>query len=126
MEKGYNKIVFFFVVIVLITLPGFYKSYFSLLPDFPGLKNIHHFHAVALMLYLALLIVQPILISSKKIAIHRIIGKFSYILVPLIFISLILVYHNQYLRMFLEGKPNSELLAFVFAPTTDAIPFFIF
>ncbi len=126
MEKGYNKIVFFFLVIVLITLPGFYKSYFSLLPDFPGLKNIHHFHAVALLAYLAMLIVQPILISRKKIAIHRIIGKFSYILVPSIFISLILVYHNQYLRMFLEGKPESELLSFVFAPTTDAIPFLIF
>ncbi len=126
MEKGYNKIVLFFVVIVLITLPGFYKSYFSLFPDFSGLKNIHHFHAVALLTYLTMLIVQPILISRKKIATHKIVGKFSYVLVPLIFISLILVYHNQYLRMVLEGKPQSETLAFVFAPTTDAIPFLIF
>lgn len=126
MEKGYNKIVFFFVAIVLITLPGFYKSYFSLLPDFPGLKNIHHFHAVALMLYLAMLIVQPILISRKKIAIHKNIGRISYALVPLIFISLILVYHNQYVRMVLEGKPQNETLAFVFAPATDAVPFLIF
>ncbi len=126
MEQGYRKVVFFFLAIILLTLPGFYKSYFSLFPDFPGLKNIHHMHAVALLAYLTLLIVQPILISQKKISLHKAIGKFSYALVPLIFASLILVYHNQYLRMVLEGKPESETLAFVFAPTTDAIPFLIF
>lgn len=126
MEKGYKKVVFFFAIILMIALPGFYKSYFALFPEFAGLKNIHHFHATVLLAYLIMLVVQPILISRKKFAAHRFIGKVSYLLVPLIFVSLVLVYHNQYLRMVLDGKPESDTLAFVFAPTTDAIPFLIF
>jgi hypothetical protein len=126
MEKGYKNLVYFFGVIAAITFIGFYKKYFSLAPDFPGLKNIHHFHALALTTWLTMLIVQPILIVNNKMAAHRMIGKFSYILVPIMFVSMLLAYHNQYLRFIGEGKPESETLAFVFSPATDAIPFVIF
>lgn len=126
MEKGYKNLVYFFGVIALITFIGFYKKYFSLAPDFPGLKNIHHIHAIALTTWLCMLIVQPILIANKRMNEHRMIGKLSYFLVPIMFVSMILVYHNQYLRMISEGKSESESLAFIFSPTTDAIPFVIF
>lgn len=126
MEKGYKNLVYFFAIIALITFLGFYKKYFSLFPDFPGLKFIHHFHAIALTIFLTMLIVQPILIANKKFAVHRAIGKFSYLLVPIMIVSMILAYHNQYLRFMEEGKPEAETLAFVFAPATDAIPFLIF
>ena len=126
MEKGYKKVVYFFGVIAAITFIGFYKKYFSLAPDFPGLKNIHHFHALALTTWLTMLIVQPILIANNKMTAHRVIGKFSYILVPILFISMVLAYHNQYLRFVSEGKSETETLAFVFSPATDAIPFVIF
>lgn len=126
MEKGYTNVVFFFVVIATITFIGFYKKYFSLAPDFPGLKNIHHFHALALMTWLSMLIVQPILIANNKLKAHKLIGKFSYNLIPIMFVSMLVVYHNQYLRMLSEGKPEVETLAFVFSPMTDAIPFVIF
>lgn len=126
MEKGYKNLVYFFGVIALITFIGFYKKYFSLAPDFPGLLNIHHYHAIALTAWLSMLIIQPLLIANNKMTAHRLIGKFSYILVPLMFVSMILVYHNQYLRMLREGKPETETLAFVFSPTTDAIPFVIY
>lgn len=126
MEKGYKNLVYFFGVIAVITFIGFYKKYFSLAPDFPGLKNIHHMHAIALTTWLSMLIVQPILIANNKMKAHRMIGKFSYILVPIMFVSMLLVYHHQYLRMIIEGKPETETLAFVFSPATDAIPFVIF
>jgi len=126
MEKGYKYLVYFFVVIVVITFIGFYKKYFSLVPDFPGIKSIHHFHALALTTWLSMLIVQPILIAKNKMTAHRMIGWFSYIFVPIIFVSMILVYHNQYLRFIAEGKSESETLAFVFSPSTDAIPFVVF
>lgn len=126
MEKGYKNLVFFFGVIAAITFIGFYRKYFSLAPHFPGLKNIHHIHAIALTTWLSMLIVQPILIAHNKMKAHRVIGKFSYLLVPIMFVSMLLVYHNQYLRMVSEGKPETENLAFVFSPTTDAIPFVIF
>ncbi|MBX7043870.1 MAG: hypothetical protein K1X85_13310 [Ignavibacteria bacterium] len=126
MEKGYKNLVFFFGVIAAITFIGFYKKYFSLAPDFPGLKNIHHIHAIALTTWLSMLIIQPILIANNKMKAHRMIGKFSYLLVPIMFVSMLLVYQNQYLRMVGEGKPETETLAFLFSPTTDAIPFVIF
>ena len=126
MEKGYKNLVYFFVIIAAMTFFGFFKKYFSLMPDFPGIKNIHHLHVAALIMYLTMLIVQPILIYKKKFEIHRLIGKFSYFLVPLMFISMLLVYRNQYLRMVSDGKPQNECLAFIFAPATDAIPFLIF
>jgi hypothetical protein len=126
MEKGYKYLVYFFGVIAAITFFGFYKKYFSLAPDFPGLKNIHHIHAIALTTWLIMLIVQPILIANSKMKAHRVIGKFSYFLVPIMFVSMLLVYQNQYLRIVSEGKSETETLAFVFSPTTDAIPFVIF
>lgn len=126
MEKGYKNIAYFLGVIAVITFIGFYKKYFSLAPDFPGLKNIHHFHALALTTWLSMLIVQPILIAKNKMTAHRMIGKFSYVLVPIMFVSMLLAYHNQYLRFVAEGKSETETLAFVFSPATDAIPFVIF
>jgi hypothetical protein len=126
MEKSYKNLVYFFGVIAVITFIGFYKKYFSLAPDFPGLKNIHHFHAIVLTTWLCMLIIQPLLIANNKMKAHRVIGKFSYFLVPIMFVSMLLAYHNQYLRMVGEGKPETETLAFIFSPTTDAIPFLIY
>lgn len=126
MENGYKRLPYILGLIALITFGGFYKKYFSLFPDFTGLKNIHHFHALALTTWLTMLIVQPILVVNKRMTAHRLIGKISYILVPFMFISMLFVYHNQYLRMVAEGKPETETLAFVFSPTTDAIPFLIY
>lgn len=125
MEKGYKNIVYFFGIIILITFIGFYKKYFSLAPDFPGLKNIHHFHAIILTTWLALLVIQPVLILNNKITTHKFIGKFSYFLVPVAFLSMILAYHNQYHRFISEGQTENFVLSFVFAPLTDAIPFVI-
>ncbi|PSJ75681.1 hypothetical protein C7N43_17685 [Sphingobacteriales bacterium UPWRP_1] len=125
MEKGYKNLVYFFGVIALITFIGFYKKYFSLAPDFPGFKNIHHFHAVMLSSWLGLLIVQPILIANNKIVAHKFIGKISWLLVPVAFVSMLLAYHNQYLRFVSEGQSEEFVLSFVFSPATDAIPFVI-
>ncbi|MBL7877480.1 MAG: hypothetical protein JNL53_17575 [Cyclobacteriaceae bacterium] len=125
MEKGYKNIVYFFSVIVLITFVGFYKKYFSLAPHFQGLKSVHHFHAVLLTSWLVLLIIQPILIAKKKFALHRVLGKISYALAPIAFISMLIAYHNQYLRFISEGQTETYVLSFVFAPATDAIPFIL-
>lgn len=125
MEKGYKNIVYFFGAIILITFIGFYKKYFSLAPDFPGLKNIHHFHAIMLTIWLGILVIQPILIANNKIPIHKMVGKLSYIIVPIAFVSMILAYHNQYHRFISEGQKEDFVLSFVFAPLTDAVPFVI-
>jgi hypothetical protein len=42
-----------------------------------------HVHAIMLSLWILVLIIQPILIRKKKLAVHRLIGKFTYVLFPL-------------------------------------------
>jgi hypothetical protein len=125
-ERGYSNIAWLFVLLALLTFVGFYKKYFALAPTFPGLLNIHHFHAIALSAWLALLIVQPILIARGKLASHRLLGKLSYVLAPVMFISMLMAYHHQYLRFQTAGESESFVLGFVFAPATDAIPFLIY
>jgi len=126
METGYKNVAYFFGLIALVTYVGFYKKYFSLVPDFTGIKLIHHYHALTLTTWLCMLIIQPILITGKKPGLHKAIGKFSYFLVPFMFVSMILVYHHQYLKISSVGKSEGEALAFVFSPLTDAVPFVIF
>jgi ABC-type xylose transport system permease subunit len=46
-------------------------------------------------LWIALLILQPILIRKKKISIHKKTGKLSYIILPLFFVSVILLKHSN-------------------------------
>jgi hypothetical protein len=51
-----------------------------------------------MVLWIAMLIVQPFLIKFKKRAIHKTIGKISYVLVPLVLISgFLMVRHTYYI-----------------------------
>ncbi len=89
MEKAYKNIVVFFIIATLIVLIGFYNTYIVFFPKFEQFKTFHHVHGFVMVLWLATLIAQPILITKKKYKWHRAIGKVSYILVPIIVISLI-------------------------------------
>ena len=84
MEKHYRNISFLFVGLLIIIVAGFYKSYFGQFPKFTGLPTMAHLHALAFVSWFALLIIQPILISKKQFATHRLLGKVSYFLVPFI------------------------------------------
>ena len=57
---------------------------------------------------LLLLIAQPFLIKYKKLSWHRILGKASYILVPLLLITGFLLIRNEYYRN-LEGLNQAVL-----------------
>jgi hypothetical protein len=66
MEKGYKTVVVLFIAITIIVLIGFYKTYFPYFPEFEQFKTLHHIHGLAMMLWLVILIVQPVLIRSRK------------------------------------------------------------
>jgi hypothetical protein len=51
-----------------------------------------------LVIWLLMLIVQPILIIKKKLALHRLIGKASYILMTLLVISIFLIINQEQSR----------------------------
>ncbi len=90
----FDKSGFYFIGLVGIVLLGFWPSYFSKI--FNGTENYSfyfHFHVAMMSLWLLALITQPILIRKKKLAVHKFIGRLTYILMPLLFISVILLTH---------------------------------
>jgi hypothetical protein len=87
---------YYFFGLVLLVLLGFWPSYF--IKFFNGTANFtyyFHFHASVLILWMSLLIIQPILIRKKNLSTHRIVGKISYFIIPLIFISILLLTHSR-------------------------------
>ena len=90
MDRTYKYLGYFLLLLIPLTFAGFYKTYFEPFPNFG--KNIDvyiHIHTVIASLWIAILIVQPFLIVNKKIALHRSIGKLSYVVFPLLIISFI-------------------------------------
>ena len=90
MDRTYKYLGYFLLLLIPLTFAGFYKTYFEPFPNFG--KNIDgyiHIHAVIASLWIAILIVQPFLIVNKKIALHRRVGKLSYVVFPLLIISFI-------------------------------------
>lgn len=104
MEKAYKNLSFFFAGIFIIILFGFFNSYFSLFPQYGKLPNIVHFHALTLVLWSLLLIIQPLLIRFKKQKTHKLLGKFSYMLAPLIIFSMLAMTR----KTFTERTPDTS------------------
>ncbi|PCJ94761.1 MAG: hypothetical protein COA50_10220 [Flavobacteriaceae bacterium] len=127
MEKAYKNIVLFFITITVIVFLGFYNTYFVFFPDFDKFKTFHHVHAIIMILWLLVLIVQPILINKRKYKWHRAIGKVSYVLVPVIVISMLIAYKYSFLTSIAEkGVAHSMSLNMLFLPLTDVLPFTTF
>jgi hypothetical protein len=94
----YRSISLFFILVMVLITWGFYKTYIIFFPKFDGFNNLHHFHGAMMTIWMAFLIVQPLLIRSGRITIHRAIGKLSYIIAPLVALSIFLVSRMSYLR----------------------------
>ncbi len=98
MEKAYKNISYLFGGVLLLVFIAFFKTYFSLFPQFIGIAGLIHLHALAMLTWLALLIAQPILIVRKQVALHRFLGKVSYGFVPFMVILLVIVARSGQLR----------------------------
>jgi len=87
MRQAYKNLGYFFIALFIITLAGFYKTYIGIAPQFKGLTPFAHIHFAAFTLWFALLITQPFLIKNNKVKLHRILGKASYFLVPILVVT---------------------------------------
>ena len=105
MEKIYKNISLFFVLVFIFLIWGFYRSYIVYFPTFEGgyfggssYTYIQHTHGALMLTWVLFLIIQPILIRRKLYNIHRIIGRASYIIVPMLLFSIFLVSKTFYYR----------------------------
>lgn len=90
----FPNVQWWFLFLVPVTFLGFYPSYFSRLLD--DNLSLFHFHAIFMMLWIAIAITQPFLIKQNKTKLHQRIGKISYGIMPLVFITTFLVIRHTY------------------------------
>ena len=106
-----------FALLLLIAFIGFWPTYYGKLLGGENFTPYFHYHAVTAVLWIAMLITQPILIKQNKLALHRTIGKLSYALVPLLYLSIILLAHHR-------ADPGNENMALeLWLPFKDLIIF---
>src|SRR5690349_17585623 len=97
---------YYFIGLFAVTIAGFWPSYFA--KFFNGTASFgfyFHFHALMMSLWIALLILQPILIRRKQLYLHRLLGKLSYAIYVLVSVSIILIIHQQHH----SDEPNLDL-----------------
>ena len=123
MEKGYKNITIFFVTVLAIVVLGFFKTYFGLFPGFHNVTTIQHIHGLMFTTWFIMLCVQPLLIRYNKIYWHRIIGKFSYVLVPCIIISIHFIAREAYLNAIAAHTPKPDVIAGLYFPTYQIFDF---
>jgi hypothetical protein len=127
MDNSYRNPGYFFLLLALFVLAGFYYPYFSLVPHFaPNITALVHIHAAALMLWVVLLVLQPLLIGFRKRQIHKGIGLFTYLLVPLIVLTSIGVMHKQFGENTLKNVGVSENLRSLFVSFGELVLFSAF
>ena len=126
MEKYYKNIGNYFLILILFIALGFYYPYFSLFPQFKSVTTTVHIHAISLMLWVLILITQPILIRHKKYKAHKIIGRFTYFLVPVVIITCLGVMRQQYYEGIERKLTSAQSLKTLFVSFTQALSIIIF
>ena len=100
---------FLIITLMLLTLIGFYPTYISKFPSFENVTTVQHFHGVMMMLWFLLLVIQPFLIKYNKLALHRILGKASYAIAPLVMYSIFVASKYEYYRDITQGTKEESL-----------------
>lgn len=113
MEKSYRYLGYFFLLVIPLIYLGFHKNYLGKFPDFEkGYDPLIHVHAFLASLWILILIVQPFLVVKKKLRWHRAVGKFSYVVFPLLILSFI----PGIIKMV-----KAEEYIFIFFPVADCL-----
>ena len=113
MEKSYKHLGYFFMIMIPLIVAAFFKTYIVKFPNFgANYDNFIHVHAFFASLWVLTLIVQPFLIINKKMAWHRIVGKASYVIFPLLILSFI----PGMIKLYKAGE-----YIFIFFPAADCI-----
>lgn len=118
MDKSYKYLGYFFLLLIPLTIAGFYKTYIVQFPNFKeNITPFIHIHAFIASIWIGMLIVQPFLIVNQKFALHRKVGKASYIVFPLLLVSFV----PQIIR-----TANSDNPKYLFFPLADSFLLIIF
>jgi len=87
MEKKYKFLIAFFSLVTIVSL--------------------------AFTCWLLLIVIQPVLIMKKKFKLHRQLGRFSYLLAPILVLTIILLSKEKFIREFSESESSAAMTAFI-------------
>lgn len=92
----YPNLGYWLMLFILAAFGGFYHSYFSVfLQPHP---SFIHIHFIFMALWMGIIIAQPLLIRYGKLTLHRKVGRVSYLILPLVLLSSLLVMRFAYAR----------------------------
>ncbi|CAN5411617.1 hypothetical protein BH20ACI2_BH20ACI2_05780 [soil metagenome] len=97
-----------FAIFLLVAVAAFWRTNFA-----PGLGTASfyiHLHATTAALWMVLLISQPLMIRRYWFDWHRRVGQVSYLLVPIVLVSMLLLAHY---RIRTVAEENYQLQTFV-------------
>ncbi|RRB07311.1 hypothetical protein [Larkinella rosea] len=97
----YRNATFGFAFFFAFAIWAFWPKYFSHVLDQPNVR--FHTHGISMTLWCLMLIGQAYLIRTNRKALHRLVGKFSYLLVPLIIITSVNIVHFRMHQRGLEA-----------------------
>jgi len=97
MQSSYRNLGYILLVFPLIIVAGFWIPYFSQIPKFdPSITTAVHIHALLLFAWVGLLVIQPLTARNGAFSIHRILGKASYVLMPLVVVFSVAMLRKEY------------------------------
>lgn len=118
----YNLASLFFIGIMALLTWGFYNTYIIFFPSFENFVFAQHFHGIMMMTWMIFLILQPFLIRTGRAQIHRAIGKSSYVVAPLLVLSIFMVSNMTYHRS-VATLPETEAIAQIALPIPNMLAF---
>ena len=113
METAYRNIGYWLLVLPPIFVAGFWIPYFSEIPHFdPSITIPVHLHALLLFAWIVLLGIQPLAIRRGAFRLHRVLGRISYVVMPLIAVSAMAMVDKEYHEHVADGmRPGAALAA---------------
>ena len=99
-----------FAGFLVVALIAFWPTYLSRI----GAQTAYtHLHAITATLWMGLLIAQPVLIRTRRLDLHRMLGRFSFGLVPVIVGSVVLLAHSRIAGLGGEALASQSYLLYL-------------
>ncbi len=108
MPTLYKQATYFFAVLFLLVILGFWSSYFAVLTS---ARLSIHIHGALMLVWMAGLIAQVWFIRSGRVELHRLVGKASYVVAPLVVLAGLIVTRES-MAKYGENLSPEELQTF--------------
>lgn len=98
---------YFVGLVLLVILAGFWPSYFTLIGKVP---LAFHVHAATATSWVLLLLIQSVAIHARRNALHRVVGKASFVMFPLLILGFVMIINVSAARYAGQEGPFIALL----------------